>query len=509
MTGTVREIEEGEIPEDSDIVSRDVVRPFKDTSVKRGKVEGALKRRRRQQREETLALKRQWEKEDEEHKQETAGESLVPEASLPKAAETASEVTDAQRAQFRALAAAEATEKRVKFKDKIRPFKDTKPESGKVKGALKRRRQKEREAQRERFRNLAGYTDDAPQVQTAPTQPQGLDRIRANVQQERARRASAPPEVQLPRTYAGKKPGVLKPAVLGADSPRTLKKRERLLHEGSTEALRSRMQDLGFESTTVRPFTASRPVWGGKPEKVPPPPQRPVSTQPPKPKQRKLQAKRSSASFPQPARPTLQAARSSVSVPQPKPKPKKRPTLKAARSSASFPQPKPEKPEPKPEPKPKPKARSPRERVVYRERGAGRGSDMKVAPTQQVTVAPTQSSASGARNAALEKKIDELLRSQKEKKRKSESRKVFTAAKKQYRAYRKQQLAGIKKQNKEIKKRELAKIRRAPAKERVRLRKDLKEKLKVREDNIKKRLPAKIQTPGQLREIMSSKTLRV
>ena len=59
-------------------------------------------------------------------------------------------------------------------------------------------------------------------------------------------------------------------------------------------------------------------------------------------------------------------------------------------------------------------------------------------------------------------------------------------------------------------KREAAKIKKLPAKQRPAARKKLKEVLKAREDKVKKQLPTKIETPGQLRQLMTSfRTLKV
>jgi len=210
--------------------------------------------------------------------------------------------------------------------------------------------------------------------------------------------------------------------------------------------------------------------------------------------------------------------------PRPKPKPKPpRPALHR-KTDKSF-EPVPSRPalhrittassQPVPDKPKKVRARSPK--VIYREgrgRGGPGGGDMKVAPVQQVTVAPAQTAGaaqSGRDNSELLKKIDELLKSQKDSKRKKEGNKAFNAAKKQYRDYRKKQLATMNKQNKEIKKRELAKIRRMPAGVRAKMRKQLAEKLKQRADNIKKRLPSKITSTAQLRDVVKggSRTLVV
>ena len=205
----------------------------------------------------------------------------------------------------------------------------------------------------------------------------------------------------------------------------------------------------------------------------------PVKDQP------KLEAKTSAISAPVKTQPKLEAKTSSISAPV-----KRQPKLEAKTSAFSAPT---KKIQP----------------VKLQAKTAVSKGDVKVhvtpTQTQKVTVAPSTGSIG---SAALEKKIDELLRSQKEAKRTKLAKKAFTAAKKQYRQYRKKHLTDIKKQNKEIKKRELAKIRRVPADQRAKMRKDLAEKLKLRVDAIKKRLPAKISTPGQLRELMS-KTLTV
>ena len=142
--------------------------------------------------------------------------------------------------------------------------------------------------------------------------------------------------------------------------------------------------------------------------------------------------------------------------------------------------------------------------------GEGRstlGADMKVAPTQQVTVA---GGGQAAGIGALVAKIDQLLKEQKEAKRKTASKKAFGAAKKQYKAYRKKMLASVKAQNKQIKKKELARIRRLPTSERAKARGILKARLSQREKAIKEKLPSKISDPGQLRRtVAQSRTLKV
>ena len=112
--------------------------------------------------------------------------------------------------------------------------------------------------------------------------------------------------------------------------------------------------------------------------------------------------------------------------------------------------------------------------------------------------------------AMLASKIDKLLSDQKDQKRKTVAKKTFSVAKKQFKSYRKQALQKVKAENKAIKKRELAKIRKLPVKERPAARKKLKEALKAREDKVKRSMPSKIETPGQMRSIMQAfRQLRV
>jgi len=157
-----------------------------------------------------------------------------------------------------------------------------------------------------------------------------------------------------------------------------------------------------------------------------------------------------------------------------------------------------------------PKAEKSPKKKLQRGRGQGAaqtaGPITKVAPTQQVTVsAPSGSrggAGAGAHVAALTAKIDKLLKEQAEQKQKKTKNKTFTLAKREYRNYRKRVSANTKAENKAIKKRELAKIRRMPQKDRAAARARLKQLLKERLDAVMKKLPAKIQTPGQLRELM-------
>ena len=132
---------------------------------------------------------------------------------------------------------------------------------------------------------------------------------------------------------------------------------------------------------------------------------------------------------------------------------------------------------------------------------------MKVAPTQQVTVsAPGQS----AGVLGLASKIDELLRLSKKKKAKTQANKAFMGAKKQYKQYRKKALSTVAAENKDIAKKERARINNLPKTERAAARKKLKDALKQRVDKVKSKLPAKIQTPGQLKNLITSfRTLKV
>ena len=149
----------------------------------------------------------------------------------------------------------------------------------------------------------------------------------------------------------------------------------------------------------------------------------------------------------------LQKRESAVSVPVKKAAPK------------PAPKPAPTPPEPPKAKKAKPASPKRRKQVRF-EPSRGRGTDMKVAPTQQVTVTPTQqSSAAGMGN--LSAKIDELLRRSKESKRKGKAKSALSGAKKQYREYRKKALANVKNENKDIKKREAAKINKLPKAQRA------------------------------------------
>ena len=136
---------------------------------------------------------------------------------------------------------------------------------------------------------------------------------------------------------------------------------------------------------------------------------------------------------------------------------------------------------------------------------------MRVAPTQQSTVNVTPTlQAGGSGMGGLAAKIDELLRNQREAKKKTKAQKSFTAAKKQYSAYRKKAMANIKEQNKQIKARENAKIEKLPTKDRPAARKRLRGALKKRLDRVKQDLPGRVSTPAQLTQLMKGfRTLKV
>jgi hypothetical protein len=217
-------------------------------------------------------------------------------------------------------------------------------------------------------------------------------------------------------------------------------------------------------------------------------------------KERKLEPSRTATSFPVKER-KLESARKAISFPRPKR------TLQESSKAVSFPTKEPKKASPK---KASPKKASPKKRrSPKRVRFAGRGADMKVAPTQQVTVTPTMQ-ASQAGLGALSSKIDELLKASKESKLKKKRTSAYSAAKKQFKAYRTKALANVRAENTSIKKRELVKINKLPVKARAAARKRLKEMLKARVDKVKKKLPSRIKTPGQLSSLMQSfRTLKV
>ena len=134
------------------------------------------------------------------------------------------------------------------------------------------------------------------------------------------------------------------------------------------------------------------------------------------------------------------------------------------------------------------------------ERGAGRrGGPTTIAPTQQVSV-PVTNTRSGISD--LTGKIDALLKTAATKKSKRAKKSGFAQAKKQYRAVRKKRIDQVKSENKAIRKREAAKIKKMPTKDRAAARKKLTAALKARVATASKSMPSKIETPGQLSNLM-------
>jgi hypothetical protein len=334
----------------------------------------------------------------------------------------------------------------------------------------------------------------------------------------KARVAQPPP----PQPAQASAPQTIAPAVKRPETKKKIRD-TRLLFKAGLEAVRKQQRKVGFVSKPLpsSPIVAKKAlsITRAEPITVAPslPPRKPSAEPEGIRMAPKMKAKRTSASAPmekkfvqpqlkvgqatasyKPERKKLEAAKASVSFPVKK-QPKRR--LVARKTSASFP--KPSSPKAKPAPKaPKAKPSSPR-RVRFAD------SKMQVAPTQQVTVTPTQQSTSSGMSG-LAGKIDELLRNQRDAKRKTAKKKAYSSAKKTYKSYRKKAMDNVKKENKEIKKRETAKIKKLPAKQRAAARKTLKEALKQRVDKVRKQLPTKIETSGQLKGLMSAfRTLKV
>jgi hypothetical protein len=273
------------------------------------------------------------------------------------------------------------------------------------------------------------------------------------------------------------------------------------------------MEQLGFHSPEVtafkKPKTKEPLTKPGFPP-LPTSPKNPTHGMPPK----RLVASTSSMSAPVKKQPKLVARQSSSS----KPVKKRERKLEPSRSAASFPV-----PDKAPKKDPSPKKDSPKKKRSSRPRspeGRGRArrgvtgdagrNDMKVAPTQQVSVNPTSSVGGQGGMSAILKKLDDLMDKQKQAKKKTQQKKAFASVKKAYKDARKQKLAEMKKQHKEIKKRELAKIKKLPAAHRPKMRAELKRKLKERADQIKKSYPTKVSSPTQMGSLVKAlRTLRV
>ena len=121
---------------------------------------------------------------------------------------------------------------------------------------------------------------------------------------------------------------------------------------------------------------------------------------------------------------------------------------------------------------------------------------------------PVTSTAPGI--GLLASKIDALLKERTQQKTKRKKNSHFTQAKKQYKAARTKRINQVKTENKEIRKRETAKIKKLPVKDRPAARKKLSVALKERVEKVKKELPNKVETPGQLSNLIRGiRTLKV
>ena len=106
---------------------------------------------------------------------------------------------------------------------------------------------------------------------------------------------------------------------------------------------------------------------------------------------------------------------------------------------------------------------------------------------------------------ALMRKVEELLQETRAQKAKGKQKSSFAKAKKQYKTYRKQRLAEAKATIAKWKKQGLARIRKLPTAQRKGAREQLKAQLAKRLDKVKRALPTKVETPGQLRSILGQK----
>jgi len=144
------------------------------------------------------------------------------------------------------------------------------------------------------------------------------------------------------------------------------------------------------------------------------------------------------------------------------------------------------------------------ERIIDRR---GDSSRTTIAPSQQISV-PVTSTAPGI--GLLASKVDALLKAVTEKKTKRAKNTHFTQAKKQYKAMRTKRINQVKTENKVIRKREGAKIKKLPTKDRPAARQKLTAALKARLEKVKKEMPTKVQTPGQLSNLIRGiRTLKV
>ena len=392
----------------------------------------------------------------------------------------------------------------------VRPSKKYKPKKG-----FGKTRSKEAEfawaAQNRKFQAQRAKLDQQRLQRPTRTQTAKRSRIVPDLSAGAARLAAKMKTLDLGPTSvaaAAKKQGLTRTAPTSV----SVAARKRLTRSAPTSvSVAARKRGL----TRTAPMSVAVAASGGKKR----PPLEPATSAAAYPTKQKQQPSltRTAASnidiIAKPRKRKLQEATRSVSVRVPK-KPARR-KLQKATSSVSISVPKKQPPSPKPR---SPKPRSPRRagRGSGRPAGgpSGRGaagstqqSDMKVAPTQQVTVAGGQGSAG---IGALVAKIDQLLKEQKDAKRKTAGKKAFAGAKKQYKDYRKKMLAAVKTQNKDIKKKELARIRRMPTDQRAKARSVLKQRLAARAKAVKDKLPTKISDPAHLQRLISaSRTLKV
>ena len=364
-----------------------------------------------------------------------------------------------------------------------------------------------------------------PQVQTQqPVAPVKIDPVVPNVREDK-------PETKTLAEKASERLKVQDESRQGARAKqRAALRTKREIQSQTYTAVAKRMKQLGFQSPEVMEF--KKPKVKAPVTKAPMPPLPPDDDKPDvvmrdvpeeKPKKPKPTLSISQGKAVQikgqkpPKKPLTMTTTAAVDIKPVKPKkPKKRQLFaKSEAKSVRIDKPKPDDPPPSPK-KPKKsspkKVKAPVKRVQFQDRRSAAGdsrNDMKVAPTQQVSVNPTSQMGSAGMSAVL-KKLDELIGKQKQATKKTQQKKGFAAVKKAYREARKTKLAELKKQHKEIKKRELAKIKKLPAAQRPKMRAELKRKLKERSDKIKKSYPAKVSDMSQMVSLVKDlRTLRV
>ena len=364
-----------------------------------------------------------------------------------------------------------------------------------------------------------------PEVQTQqPVAPVKIDPVVPNVREDK-------PETKTLAEKASERLKVQDESRQGARAKqRAALRTKREIQSQTLTAVAKRMKQLGFHSPEVMEF--KKPKVKAPVTKAPMPPLPPDDDKPDvvmrdvpqeKPEKPKPTLSISQGEAVQikgqkpPKKPLTMTTTGAVDIKPVKPKKPKKRQLFAKSEAKSVRIDKPEPDDPPPSPK-KPKKSSPKKvkapvkRVQFQDRRSAAGdsrNDMKVAPTQQVSVNPTSQMGSAGMSAVL-KKLDELIGKQKQATKKTQQKKGFAAVKKAYRDARKTKLAELKKQHKEIKKRELAKIKKLPAAQRPKMRAELKRKLKERSDKIKKSYPAKVANMSQMVSLVKDlRTLRV